>query len=90
MAKHRRIHKKIWPERFRLLKLGRMDLDIRLADFQLKTGDTLIFEEWNPRTRRYTGRSLERRVGAVVKFNLAKLNTLKDIQRHGHYLIWLE
>lgn len=64
-------------------------MDIRLADFRLKPGDVLVLEEWNPRTRRYTGRSIERKVGAIVKFNLAKLNPLKDIARHGHYLIWL-
>lgn len=67
-----------------------MDLDIRLADFLCRPGDVLVLEEWNPKLRRYTGRSLERRIGAVVKFNLAKLNPLKDIARHGHYLIWLE
>lgn len=90
MARHRRIHKKLWPERFRLLKSNRMQLDVRLADFRCRPGDVLVFDEWNPRSRRYTGRSLERTVGALVKFNLAKLNSLKDIARYGHYFIWLE
>lgn len=86
----RRIHKKAWPENFRLLKSGRRHLEIRLANFKLRRGDELVFEEWNPRTRRYTGRTIVRKVGLVVKFNLAKLNPLRDIRRYGHYLIWLD
>lgn len=86
----RRIHKKTWPDVFPLVKAGKKNIDLRLADFKLQKGDVLVLDEWNPKTRKYTGRSTERKVGMVLKFNLTKWNPLKDIKKYGHYLIWLE
>lgn len=86
----KRIHKKIWPDLFSLVKSRRKNIDLRLADFKLRQGDILVMEEWNPKTRTYTGRTIERKVGMLLKFNLAKWNSLRDIKKYGHYLIWLE
>ncbi len=86
----KRIHKKIWPDLFSLVKTRRKNIDLRLADFKLRQGDILVMEEWNPKTRKYTGRTIERKVGMLLKFNLAKWNSLRDIKKYGHYLIWLE
>ncbi len=88
--KPRRIHKKVWPDLFRLLQTKRKNVEIRLADFKLRQGDTLVLEEWNPKTRKYTGRSVERKVGMLLKFNLTKWNPIADIKKYGHYLIWLD
>ncbi|MBI3115432.1 MAG: DUF3850 domain-containing protein [Candidatus Kerfeldbacteria bacterium] len=88
--KRRRIHKKTWPEEFHLLKSKRKNIELRLADFKLRQGDVLVLEEWDPKQRQYTGRTIERKVGLVLKFNLAKWNPVADIKKYGHYLIWLD
>lgn len=88
--KSRRIHKKVWLDLFRLLQTKRKNVEIRLADFKLRQGDVLVLEEWNPKTRKYTGRSVERKVGMLLKFNLTKWNPIADIKKFGHYLIWLD
>ena len=38
-------HKKTWLDYFQMLKDGKKNFDIRLADFEAKEGDSLIFEE---------------------------------------------
>ena len=53
------IKKKIHPEYFDMVKSGKKKFELRLADFDIKEGDTLILEEWNPETKQYTGRKLE-------------------------------
>ena len=63
---------------------------MRLADFDIQEGDTLVLEEWNPETKSYTGRSLEKKAKSVVRFNVAKFNNIEDIKKYGHWLIELE
>lgn len=67
------IKKKTWPEYFELIRRGRKKYDLRLADFPIAKGDRLVLEEWNPETRKYTGRKLKRRVSLVHKFNINEL-----------------
>jgi ASC-1-like (ASCH) protein len=45
------IKKKIWPEYFELVDSDKKRFELRLADFDIKEGDTLILEEWNPETK---------------------------------------
>jgi len=37
------IHKKVWPEYFEQILSGRKKLELRLADFEVREGDTLVF-----------------------------------------------
>ena len=83
------IKKKIWPEFFELVKSGKKNFELRLADFDIKEGDTLILEEWNPKTEEYTGKKLEKQVKYVLKFNLDDFNQRKKIEKHGLYVIQL-
>lgn len=62
------INKKIWPEYFEAVKSGKKTFELRLADFDLQEGDTLVLEEWDPKTQEYTGRKIEKKVGYVMKF----------------------
>ncbi|MCL5010352.1 MAG: DUF3850 domain-containing protein [Patescibacteria group bacterium] len=39
------IHKKVWPEYFKKIISGRKKLELRLADFEINEGDTLILAE---------------------------------------------
>lgn len=52
------IRKKIWPEYFELIKSGKKRFELRVDDFDVKDGDTLVLEEWDPGTKEYTGRKI--------------------------------
>ncbi len=67
------IKKKIWPESFEAVQSGKKNFELRLQDFNIQEGDTLILEEWDPQTKQYTGRSLEKKVGYVLKFKPEEL-----------------
>jgi len=84
------IKKKIWPEYFELVKSGKKRVELRVADFDLKEGDTLILEEWDPKVGEYTGRKIEKRVGYVLRYPLDKFGQEDLIKRHGLYAIQLE
>jgi len=86
------IAKKTWPELFKKVKEGKKSFDVRLADFKLKKGDTLILREWNPRTKKYTGRTLTRKIGFVLKIpeDMKRFHTEKDIKRYGFYVMELD
>ena len=78
------IKKKTWPEYFEAVLNGKKDFDMRVADFDMKEGDTLILEEWNPKTKKYTGRKIEKKAGFVGKFDLntfAQRELLEKIYR---------
>jgi len=83
------IRKKCWPELFQLVLSGKKNADMRVADFSIKSGDTLILEEWDPKTKKYTGRKLSRKVKAVQKIDVARMNSLEEIRKSGFYLIEL-
>jgi len=84
------IKKKTWPEIFELVKSGKKRFDVRAADFELKEGDTLILEEWNPKTKKYTGRKIEKKVGYILHYQLDKFGQKDLIEKHGIYVIQLE
>lgn len=81
------IKKKIWPEYFEILKSGRKKFELRLADFDIKEGDILLLEEWNPETNQYTGRKIEKTVDYVLKFNLNDFGQEKAIKEKGLFVI---
>ena len=67
------IRKKIWPGYFDAVASGKKKFELRLNDFDVAEGDTLVLEEWDPKTGEYTGRSIERKVGFVYKFKIDEL-----------------
>lgn len=81
------IHKKIWPKWFKLMKSGKQNVQFRLADFRLRPGDTLSFDEWNPTRKKYTGRSVKKRVKRVIKQNPFHFYKYPAIKKYGFYLI---
>ena len=48
-----KIEKKTWPEYFQALFDGTKTFDIRLANFDCKVGDSIVFREWDPHTQNY-------------------------------------
>ena len=79
--------KKIWPKYFELVKEGKKKFELRMADFDVEEGDTLILEEWDPKTKEYTGRKIEKKVSYVLKFKLDDFGQEEKIKEKGLYVI---
>ncbi len=84
------IKKKTWPDLFELIKAGKKKFDLRLADFDIKEGDTLILEEWDPEKKEYTGRKIEKKVTYLLKFKLDSFGQKKEIEKDGLYVLQIE
>lgn len=87
----RKVEKKCWPEYFQAILDGKKTYELRLDDFKIEEGDTLILREWDPKLKKYSGRVLEKEVTYVVKFKLNKLFWPKEeIEKHGLQIISLK
>lgn len=82
-----KIEKKVWPVFFKKIKSGKKTFDLRLADFRCKPGDVLVLREWNPKTKKYTGKVLKKKVTYVLKTNKLKFWPKKDVNRYGLQVI---
>ena len=86
-----KIEKRCWPEYFQAILDGKKAYEVRLNDFEIGEGDVLILREWNPETKEYTGRTIEKKVTYVGKFMLDKLFWPKEeIEKHGLQVISLK
>jgi len=81
------IKKKCWPKLFALVKSGKKKFDLRVADFKIKEGDTLILEEYDPKKKKYTGRKLTRKVKFLIKFKLDDFDQRAKMVKDGFYVI---
>ena len=84
------IKKKTWPKYFQEILEGKKKFEVRLADFEIKEGDTLILEEYNPETKEYTGRTIKKEVGFVTKFNPTRVHSQEEIKKYGFWEIELK
>ena len=84
------IKKKTWQEYFEAILSGKKKFDMRLADFDIQEGDTLLLEEWDPKNKEYTGRTVEKKVSYVAKFKLDAFGQEKEIKEKGIQIISLE
>lgn len=85
-----KIEKKIWPKFFEEVIKGNKNFELRLADFECRPGDVLILKEWNPETKEYTGRVIEKKVGYVSKIKELKFWTNEEIEKYGLQVIGLK
>lgn len=85
--KFMKIEKKIWPEYFQKILNGEKKFELRLADFECKPGDVLVLKEWNPGTKEYTGKSIEKEVTYVIKTKDVKFWPEKDMKKYGFQII---
>lgn len=83
------IRKKIWPESFNLILSGQKKYDLRLADWQVNPGDTLILQEWEPQTSSYTGREVIKKVGYVGKTKDLIYWSKEEVDKYGFQVISL-
>ncbi|MFH1592639.1 MAG: DUF3850 domain-containing protein [Candidatus Woesearchaeota archaeon] len=84
------IKKKAWPELFQAVLEGKKKFDLRLADFECAPGDTLILEEWDPDTKSYTGRKIEKKITYILKTKDLKFWPKEDIEKHGFQVMSFE
>ena len=81
------IHKKVWPEYFEEIRSGKKKLELRLADFEVREGDTLVLEEWDPDRKEYTGRKIEVAVTYILKTKDVLFWSREDIEKYGFQII---
>ncbi len=84
------IEKKVWPEFFERIVSGDKTFEIRLGDFECRKGDRLILREYNPETKQYTGRKIEKSVTYVAKLNDVSNKRFwpqDDIDKYGFQVI---
>lgn len=85
-----KIEKKTWPKFFEEIKKGRKNFEVRLADWKCKPGDILVLREWNPKTKKYSGRVIEKKVTYVLKTKALRFFSKKDIEKYGFQIIALK
>ena len=89
----KKIEKKAWPEYFQQIIENKKTYDFRLNDFDIGEGDILILKEWDPKTKNYTGREIEKTVGYVGKWKIEELTKfwpIEDINEKGIQIISLK
>ena len=84
-----RIEKKMWPESYEKVLTGEKTYDLRLADWNVKPGDTIVFREWDPAVKTFTGRTMEKKVGYVGKTKDWEVWPKEDIEEYGFQIISL-
>lgn len=83
------IRKKVWPELFEKVSSGEKRFELRLADFKIKEGDILVLEEYDPKTKRFTGRKIAKQCRKVTKIDPLAFYSAEEIKKHGLYIIEL-
>lgn len=81
------IEKKVWPRYFESILKGDKTFEIRLADFDVKEGDTLILKEWDPKTNEYTGRTIEKVVTYIANTKNIAFWTKEQVEKNGLYIL---
>ena len=72
------VEKKILPEYFDAIQSGKKTYELRLGDFEVAEGDTLLLREWDAEKKEYTGREISKEVTYVRKFKIDELYWPKE------------
>ncbi|MFA6391334.1 MAG: DUF3850 domain-containing protein [Patescibacteria group bacterium] len=83
----KKIEKKVWPEYFQQILDGDKKYELRLADFDCQPGDVLLLKEWDNKTKKYTGREIEKEVTSILKTKDVKFWNEEEIDKHGFQII---
>ena len=84
------VEKKIWSEYFDAVAKGDKNFELRLADWEIEIGDTLILKDWNHEKKEYTGREITRTVTYLIKTKGAEnwgMWSKEDIEKYGFQII---
>jgi len=81
-----KIEKKIQKWSFDKILSGEKTFELRLADWNCNTGDTLILREIDDQ-RNYTGRIIEKEITYVLKTKDINLFPKEDVEKYGFQII---
>ena len=84
------INKKVWREYFEKIISGKKKLELRLADFEINEGDTLILEEWDKDKKEYTGRKAEIIATYILKTKGLTFWPPEEVEKYGFQIIQFE
>jgi len=84
------IHKKVWPEYFEKIISGKKKFELRLADFEVNEGDTLVLEEWDNKKKEYTGRKVEVVATYIFKTKGQTFWPQEEVEKYGFQIIQFE
>ena len=79
--------KKVWPEYFQKILDGKKTYELRLADWECNEGDILVLQEWDPETKKYTGREIKKKVTYVGKTKNMNFWPKEDVEKYGYQII---
>ncbi len=88
-----KIEKKTWAPFFQQILDGKKTYDLRLNDFDVNEGDTILFKEYDPKTKTYTGREIEKRITHINKWkieDLIKFWSKEEIEEKGILIMSLK
>ncbi len=81
------IQKKILSKYFKKVLSGEKKTELRLADFEINKGDTLVLVEIDDITKQETGRKLSVNVSYVMKTKECTYWSKDDIDKYGFQVI---
>ena len=84
------INKKVWREYFEKIISGKKKLELRLADFEVNEGDTLVLEEWDKDKKEYTGRKIEVVATYILKTKGQTFWPPEEVEKYGFQIIQFE
>ena len=84
------IHKKVWPEYFEKIISGKKKFELRLADFEVNEGDTLVLEEWDNKKKEYTGRKIEVIATYIFRTKDQTFWSQEEVEKYGFQIIQFE
>ena len=82
-----RHEKKVLPEYFQEILDGKKNHELRLADWDCNESDILVLQEWNPETKEFTGRTMEKEVTYVGKTKNMTFWSKEDVEKYGYQII---
>ncbi len=82
-----KIEKKVWTGYFDKILSGEKTFELRLADFECKVGDILVLREWNPETKSFTNRTIEKRVTFIFKTKGQKFWPEEKVSKYGYQVL---
>ena len=84
------IPKKVWREYFEKIISGKKKLELRLADFEINEGDTLVLEEWDKDKKDYTGRKVEVVATYILKTKGQTFWQPEEVEKFSFQIIQFE
>jgi len=82
-----KIEKKTWPKYFQKILDGEKTFELRVADFECNLGDILVLREWDPETKEYTGKVIEKEITSVFKTKDQTFFPKEEVEKYGFNII---